>query len=346
MAELRGFRQRGAQVCLVSPEESRIRQEAEFLQIPWVGLSLKKLRFPFEVCRLAAAFRRERVQIVNPHSSRDSWIAGLAGRIARVPLIIRSRHFDVPIASPLISRVAYCGLADHIITTSPRISEKLRDLFHLPEDRVSTLPTGIDLDLFTPVGDRLDEPWMQGRSGVPRVGMVGVFRWAKGHEILVRAARLLLDRGRALHCVFAGEGPSLKKVRHLVEELGLGGSVTFLGERSDVPRLLRTLDVLVMPSMHEGIPQVGMQALACGTPLIASDVGGLPSIVKHGETGLLVKPGDVEELAASLCRILDKKEEARHMARQGRAFVERHHGLEQMLDALEAIYRRYLGTAG
>lgn len=345
MAELRGFRQRGARVCLVSPEDARIRQEAEFLQIPWVGLSLKKLRFPFEVLRLAAAFRRERVQIVNPHSSRDSWIAGLAGRIARVPLIIRSRHFDVPIGNPMVSRLAYCGLADHIITTSPRITETLRELFHLPEDRLSTIPTGIDLNLFTPVGDRLDEPWMHGRPAVPRVGMVGVFRWAKGHETLVRAARLLADRGRPIHCVFAGEGPSLKAVQHMVEELGLGASVTFLGERSDVPRVLRSLEVLAMPSTHEGIPQVGMQALACGTPLIASDVGGLPSIVKHGQTGLLVKPGDVEELAAALCRALDDKEEARRMSRQGRAFVESHHGQEQMLDALEAIYRRYLGKA-
>lgn len=345
MAELHGFRLRGSQVCLVSPDDSRIRQQAEFLQIPWVGLSLKKLRFPFEVCRLAAAFRRERVQIVNPHSSRDSWIAGLAGRIARVPLIIRSRHFDVPIGNPMISRVAYCGLADHIITTSPRITATLRDQFHLPEDRVSTLPTGIDLSQFTPVGDRLDEPWMRGRDSVPRVGMVGVFRWAKGHEILIRAARLLADRGRAIHCVFAGEGPSLKKVRQLVEELALGNSVTFLGERSDVPRLLRSLDVIVMPSMHEGIPQVGMQALACGTPLVASDVGGLPSIVRHGETGLLVKPGDVEGLAVALCRVLDDKEATARMSRQGRAFVETHHGLEHMLDALEAIYRRYLGAA-
>ena len=342
VAEMEGFRRRGSWVGLTTPEGARIGEQARIRQIPCSALSLVRWRFPFEICRLAAAFRRDRVQILNPHSSRDSWMAGLAGRMARVPLIIRSRHFDIPIGSPAVSRFAYRRLADHIITTSPRITEAFRELFYLSADRISTIPTGIDMEVFKPSGERLAESWQVPIGAIPLVGMIGVFRWAKGHEILLQASRLLADQGFPIHCVLVGEGPGVERIRNLAAELRLSDAVTFLGEHNDVPRILRALKVLAMPSLHEGIPQVGLQALACGVPLVASDVGGLPFIVRDGETGCLVKPGDPGALAAGLQRVLQSPDLSQRMAERGRIFVETHHSLERMLDSLQSLYLRHL----
>ena len=101
--------------------------------------------------------------------------------------------------------------------------------------------------------------------------------------------------------------------------------------------------MLALPSLHEGIPQVGLQALATETPVVASDVGGIPSIIRPGETGRLVPPGDAAALAAALEETLRDTAATQSLARRGRALVEQHHSLEVMLDQLEAVYRQHLG---
>ena len=342
LAEMEVFRSTGSQVTLWAPETSQIRKQANTRGLPWEALPSGRLQFPWAVIRMAAFLRRHRVQILNPHSSRDSWIAGLAGRLARVPLIIRSRHFDVPLGNPRVSRVVYCQLADHIITTSPRITQNLREVFGLSADRVSTIPTGINLDRFHPEGPRAQLQLPESARGLPLVAMVSVFRRAKGHETLIRAADLLRRSGFLCHYLLVGEGPMMPLTRQWIGELGLESSFTIVGERDDIPELLRRIDLLVMPSLHEGIPQIGLQALACGAPVLASDVGGLPTIIQDGVTGTLVASHDPADWAASIRKVLSDPASTNQKATRGRAYVVAHHGLAQMADALQKLYQRYL----
>ncbi|MBI1840378.1 MAG: glycosyltransferase family 4 protein [Verrucomicrobia bacterium] len=346
LAEMEVFRAQGADVTLWAPALSRIRSQAVSRGLAFEAMPDGRLRFPWAVLRMATFLRRRRIQVLNPHSSRDSWIAGLAGRLAGVPLIIRSRHFDVPIGNPALSRVVYCLLADHIITTSPRITQSLRETFALPESRVSTIPTGIDLNLFRPDGPRAEVALPDAARSLPLVAMIGVFRRAKGHETLIRAASLLQRAGFHCHYLLVGEGPMIPLSRQWVGELGLEASFTFLGEREDIPELLRRIDLLVMPSLHEGIPQVGLQALACGAPLVASNVGGLPSIIQDGVTGALVSSREPEAWASAIRGALSDREGTREKAARGRAFVAEHHGLDRMAEALRKVYLQYLGPTG
>jgi glycosyltransferase involved in cell wall biosynthesis len=124
----------------------------------------------------------------------------------------------------------------------------------------------------------------------------------------------------------------------------LTSRVLFLGPRDDVPAILRSLDVLAIPSLHEAIPQVGLQALATKTPVVASNVGGIPAIIRPGETGRLCKPGDAASLAAALREALTDTTTTQAMCERGRALVEREHTVEVMLDQIEAIYRRRLSA--
>lgn len=341
MAELEGFRRRGNQVWLLAPPQSEVFRRAKQAGVACEALAVERWKFPFTAPRISAWLRRIRPHIVNPHSSRDGWLVGAAARLARVPLIIRTRHFDVPVSSRRLSGFVYSQLADHVLTTSPKVTAHFRELFRLPESRVTTLSTGIDVEMFSPQGD-IAQLAPAAQKKLPLIGTISIVRRAKGHETLLTAAHQLQARGFEALYVIVGEGPHLDKIRAKAGELHLEDAVVFTGQRDDVPAVLRALSMLVIPSLHEGIPQTGLQALATKTPVIASNVGGIPSIIRHGETGRLVPPGDAAALAQAICETLQDSDATRRMCDAGRALVEKEHSLEGMLDQLEVLYRRHL----
>jgi glycosyltransferase involved in cell wall biosynthesis len=344
LAELSGFQRRGSQVWLVAPEESGVFQRAQ-----QAGIAVKAQRFdqrlllPVHAVRMAAWLRRQRIQIVNTHSSRDGWMLTLASRMARVPLVIRSRHFDVPIPNKSLSRLVYKEWTHHVITTSERITEKLLETFELRPEEVTTMATGVDLDRFQPQGPRAELPLPPLPAGTPLVGMISVIRHAKGIQILAEAARLLRDEGRRVHCVIVGDGPWRSHLEAVIAELGVQDLFSLLGHREDVPEIMRSLDVIAIPSFHEAVPQSGLQALAMALPVVASDVGGIPDIIQNGVTGRLVPPKDAAALAQAIRDTLDQRETTRAMTEAGLELIRREHSLEKMLDRLEAIYRQHLG---
>lgn len=343
LTEMEALRRRGHRLLLAAPERSQVFARAAERGFAPQPLDDRKGRFPAAVLGLARWFRRERVDVVCPHSSRDGWLAGLAGRLAGVPLIVRARHFEVPIASRWLSRLVYQGLADQLVTTSPRISEQFREAFGFGEERVSTIPTGIDLEVFSPAGPKAEFPAPPEQAGWPLIGMVAVLRQAKGHLTLVRAARRLRDEGRPVRLVFVGEGPSKAPIDAEIARRQLGDAVQFTGYRDDIPAVLRALDALAIPSLHEGIPQTALQALACQTPVVGSDVGGIPSVIEAGVTGRLVPAGDDAALAAALRETFTNRAATQAMRERGRARVEERHSIARMADAVEALYRKRLG---
>lgn len=342
MAELEGFRRRGCETFLLADRKSEIFQRANTAGIACKPISFARRWFPFDLIRVAAWLRRVQPHVVNPHSSRDGWLVGAAGRLARVPFLVRTRHFDVPISSRRVSGFVYTKLADHVLTTSPKVTEHFRELFGLPAARITTLPTGIDLEKFTPTGPRAELLPAERAAKLPLIGMVSIIRRAKGHVVLLEAADQLRRQGFQANYVIVGEGPNLGPVQARVAELKLEDCVTFAGQRDDVPAVLRALSVLVIPSLHEGIPQTGLQALATKTPVIGSTAGGIPSIIRAGETGRLVAPGDAAALALAIRETLTDPATTRRLSERGRQLVEQEHSLEGMLDQLETLYQRYL----
>lgn len=343
MAELTGFQRRGCPVALLAPATSRIWQRAQTQNVPARPLDVRRLVFPFEVIRLARWLREWRAEVVNPHSSRDGWLVGIAARLARVPFVVRSRHIDVTYPNRWISRHAFTTLADHVVTTSDKITAHFRDIFQLPADRVSTVPTGIDLEQFSPGGARADLfPGNPGKN-LPVVGMVSVLRSWKGHPTFLRAVRRLCDENFPARFVIVGEGPYRPWIEELLADLKLADAVTLAGHREDVPAVLRSLAALVIASTkHEGVPQIGLQALATMTPVIGSDAGGTPEIIRAGETGRNFPAGDATALAHAIRQTLGETAVTRALAERGRAAVEARHSLAAMLDTLDALYRRHL----
>jgi glycosyltransferase involved in cell wall biosynthesis len=130
----------------------------------------------------------------------------------------------------------------------------------------------------------------------------------------------------------------------MVRDLGLSRQVVFTGYREDMAEVLRALDLLVIPSLHEGVPQIALQALACQVPIIASNVGGIPVVVQAGRTGRLVPPGDPGALAKAIREVFANPEATRAMYVEGRRLVEANYSLPTMLDRLEELYLQRLGS--
>jgi glycosyltransferase involved in cell wall biosynthesis len=339
IAELEGFQNRGNPVFLIAPKASQVYARAQAAGLRTRVLPKGKLSLIGSVFALAHWLGEERIDVLNTHSSRDGWFVALAGRLAGVPLIIRSRHVDVGYHTPRISRHAFTTLADHVLTTSDRIRRHLQLRLELEPERLTTLPTGIDLDRFHPDGPKAPELERIRKTGVRLVGMVSVIRSWKGHEVFINAVRRLLERDSKLQVVIAGAGPQEAILRVWVNDTGMPERFHLLGHTENVPEVLRTLDVLAIPSLgHEGVPQIGLQALACETPVIGSDIGGIPEIIQPGKTGRIFRAGDVDSVAETLHSALAQKKESARMATNGRTLVERSHSREHMIDVLDELY--------
>lgn len=343
MAELTGFQQRGCTVFLLAHRQSKILKRAQEANIPTHSSTFDRRLLPFEVIRLALWLRQKKIQIVNTHSSRDGWAVGLASRLARVPLLLRTRHIDVIDRSPRISKHKFTLLADHALTTSQKITDYICNTYHLPENRVSTLPTGILLSKFDSSGPKADLPVNSGPGSAPVVGMVSVLRGWKGHEVFFGAIRRLRESGRDFQYVVVGGGAPVDNFVAMAQIQGVADCVKFTGHREDVADVLRALDVVCIPSLkHEGVPQIGLQALACGTPVVGSACGGIPEIILDGQTGRIFPIGDADAMAARIAEAIDEPEMTKQMCRGGRMLVETKYSRDIMLDQLDNIYRHHL----
>ena len=343
-AELEWMRAHGHWVALAAHPDSAIAQRAREAGMTFYPLRTHKALLPFEIVRLAAWLKRNRVEVVNPHSSNDGWLAGLAARLAGARLI-RSRHIEVDYPNRFWSGFAFRTLPHHVITTSQRIADRLVAELGVPVARVSCVATGVDLARFDPKTTGTLRQELSFAQDAALVGMISVLRSWKGHQaFLDAAARLVRESKRPIHFVIAGEGPMRVVLPDMIKQAGLEGKVTLLGHRADVPNILASLDVLVLPSYaHEGIPQIILQAQAMARPVVATTIGGIPEVVEDNVTGLLVPPRDDAALAEKIGAVLSDSALADRLRAAGRAQIETKYSLDAMGERLLQLYENCSG---
>jgi glycosyltransferase involved in cell wall biosynthesis len=265
-------------------------------------------------------------------------IFGLPGAaLAGVPVRIGNRREiltgDKSRAQLTGQRMAY-RLAHAVVANSGAAREQLA-LEGVPTGKLHLIPNGLDIARFAPA---------PARPAIRRVAMVANLRAEKGHDTLLGAAPEILARHPGASFTFVGEGPRRSALETLTRALGLGDRVQFLGERRDVEAVLAEHDLFVLPSRSEAFPNALIEAMATGLPVVATNVGGIPEVVRDGVNGRLVPPNDAAALASAVVALMDDPAGAAALGRAARADIERHYTLDSMVERFEQLYLAEIET--
>jgi glycosyltransferase involved in cell wall biosynthesis len=326
------------------------------LQARTAGLTTESLEMregvpdPRALLRLARLVRSWRPDVVHSHMVHANLMARALRLVAPVPVLISTIH-NINEGGRL--RMAGYRLTNALVDHMTIISQAAADRFVreriVPKRLLTVIPNGVDPALFKP------EPG-EGREAVREsLGLgrefawlaVGRFEAAKDYPNMLRAFRSVHERQPDAVLLLVGRGSLQAETEALARDLGLDGTVRFLGVRSDVPRLVSAADGYVMSSAWEGMPMALLEAAAGGLPIVTTRVGGNHEVVLEGESGFLVPAQDAPALADAMLRLLALPEaERRRMGARGSAHVRANHGLSRVVDRWETLYREVLRRKG
>lgn len=308
------------------------------------------------LARLTAWFRFERPHIVHTHSSKTGMLGRWAARRARVPVIVHTvhgwGHHDRQ--HPLVRRL-YIALerrtapvTDRLVVVSVLNRDKgLRDGIGAPAQYV-TIRSAIDVQAFSDAaGDVTALKRELGlRPGVPVVGTIGRLSPQKNPADFIRVAAAVKASGTPAQFLFVGDGPLRGEVQSRIRDAGLAQDVVLAGLRSDVPQVLRCMDVFILTSLWEGLPRVIPQAMAAGVPVVANAVDGVGEVIRDGENGFTVAPGQIDRMSRIITGLLGDADQCRALARAGRSTARDHFSLGRMLADIECLYEQLLAEKG
>lgn len=297
---------------------------------------------PLVPWRLRRLIRRIDAHLVHAHLPATGIVARL---FAGVPVVYTEHNLTDSYRLPTRwLNLATYRLSDRIVAVSEAVAASGRGRAgHL----LSVVPNAVDV-----TADRAAAEGVRVELGldmqVPLVVHVGNIRPHKGHETLVAASRLIADALPEATIVSVGGEKypgDLQRLTALAAEAGLEGRLQFLGRRLDAQSFLAAATVVVNPADVEGLPIALLEAMGLGRPVVATDVGGVPSVVIEGRTGRLVPPKDPERLAAAVLELVADPDEADRMGRRAAVLVREQHGMAEMVARYERVFEEVLGEA-
>jgi glycosyltransferase involved in cell wall biosynthesis len=304
-----------------------------------------KSRLDLSQClRLARLVREEKFRLLHSHTPRTALIGRLVALLTRVPLV---HHVHSPaerdteqgwrnVRNGLVEKFSLRG-ARRLIAVSASLEQGLLE-HGFAAGRIRRIANGV------PSGERLRRKYLPGEE--LSIGMIALFRPRKGIEVLLEAmARVHASGARVhLHAVGPFETPEYQRsVLDLARRLAVERSITWAGFRSDIAAEFRRMQLFVLPSLYgEGMPMVVLEAMAAGLPIVSTKVEGIPELVRHGQDGLLAKPGDPAELADALLRFVRGEADTEAMGDSG--WQRQRDGFSDvsMAKGVAAVYREVL----
>ena len=340
-----------------SPDRSRLAPMLTEAGVQPDYLGARRTVDPSAFARLVRRIRRDRPDVVHAHLEMAITLALPAATLAGVPAVGTFHHVYRPLTGRQAARerlaVEVATRSDAAVFVSRASLASFAEQYRPgqpPPPSWTVVHNGIDLDYFSPcpAGTLAALPADLDLDGHQVVTIVAALRDFKGIGHAVRAWPQVAARHPDARLLLVGTGSEEPALRAEVDRLGLGSRVVFAGMRTDIPAVLRGSDVVLLPSIYgENLPTVLMEAGACARPVVASDVGGIRDIVAHGETGLLVEPGNSDGLAHALIRLLDDPGCAAQLGVRGRRRVERLFDARIWAENLRDTYERAIaGRAG
>lgn len=303
--------------------------------------------------RLAREARRRGIEVLHAHQYTPFFYAALAKllmpRRPRLVLTEHGRHYP-DVASPTrraANRLALGHLADAITGVCAFSLRGLCEVDGFPDRKAEVIDNGIRLERYGPAADRATLRAQLGLDpGRRYVANIARLHPVKDQATLVRGFRAAAAGRPDVDLLLVGDGPLRAELEGMVADVGLVGRVLFLGVRPDVPDLLRAADVFALTSVSEAASLTLLEAMATGLPVVVTDVGGNPELVRGGVDGMLVPRADADAVGVALGKLLDDPAAAAALGRSGRARVEERFRLERTIDAYFDLYRRLARPGG
>ncbi len=320
--------------------------ESQFSTIPEFPLtSFYDANFIKQVFRLRKLLIEERIEILHAHDFYSDMLGVIAARSAGIKVIASQRNlqqsnrFAHRAGQRFISFVAH-----RMLVNSSAIRQHLISNWKTKSEKIVLVKNGVrDLSEFScGQWQRPSHAELCHELNIDHqaklIGCVANLRPVKGHCFLVEAAALVIREIPEAHFVFVGEGELRNEIVTQAKQLGISNQVHLLGHRSDAPRLQTAFDLSVLTSLHEGLPNSMMEAMAAGVPVLATAVGGIPELIIHRETGYLVSPRDVANIAQGITHALRNERESASMAARGHHYVTTKFGMNRMVNEVENLY--------
>jgi glycosyltransferase involved in cell wall biosynthesis len=364
----KGLEERGYQTTLAAGSlargESSMAFAAEALDIdvqPILQLhrEISPVYDVLAITRIVRLIQRLRPHILHTHTAK----AGAVGRIAaalaggaRPPIVVHTFHGHVlrgyfdPLTTSVFRNLerSLATRTTRLVAVSPEVRDDLVSLGIAPPEKFSVIRLGIDLDDRVTRGGSGSE--LRRLFGVSPdefvVGWIGRMTAIKRVDDILLAFRRLRDRGVDARLCLVGDGPDREHVEQRAHDLDISRNTLFVGYQRDVAPYYSFFDAVVLASANEGTPVVAIEALAAGRPVVATRVGGVPDVVEDNADGMLVRVGDVNEIAAALERLARDPELRRRLGDAGRTRTIPRYRVERLVDDIDELYRELLSERG
>jgi glycosyltransferase involved in cell wall biosynthesis len=318
--------------------------------IPIVNLQRKARRDYGVAWRMAREIRRREIKVVHAHQYSPFFYAALAkiatGNRFRLILTEHGRHYP-DVVSPLrrgANRLILDHLADAVNACCQFSAAALTRLDGFRGNRIEVIENGIDLSRFRGLESQEEVRAKLGLEPERKyVAMVARFHAVKDHAMLLRAFHRVARERMEVDLLLAGDGPLREALETQAREAGIAARVRFLGIRRDVPTLLRAVDVFALTSVSEAASLTLMEAMAAGRPVVVTNVGGNPEIVRDEVDGLLVPRGDDAACARALSRLLGDRDLAKRMGQSGAHRIAQRYSLNNTISAYHHLYKKLVG---
>jgi glycosyltransferase involved in cell wall biosynthesis len=295
--------------------------------------------------RLAKILRQEQIDVLHSHMFRASLFASPLGKLCSVPVIIETTHVRETwrkgwLKSKFFIDRAVSHFIDRYIAVSEANARYLIEQKRIPATKVSVIQNGCSIERVDPSKARpqgIRESLGYSKDDLILIA-VARLEPQKGHRVLLDALALLRDEFPNIRLICLGTGALQEELAQKTRELGMEDIVRFVGFHSNVGDWLAAADIGVLPSFYEGLPLTAVETLAAGVPLVATAVDGTPEVVRDGETGLLVPPGDPAAMAGAISRLASEPELRHRLAQAGRKWVLQRFTIQRQIEQTSNLY--------
>jgi glycosyltransferase involved in cell wall biosynthesis len=331
-------------ICSLGMNDN-LQHEAESLGVDIVTIVRKKRIDLSLIPKVAHLMNERQIDVVMTTLFYADVLGPIAGKFSRVKAVFSWETISAPEwlykrrLWPYRFAIRYC---DRVIAVSEATARFLKEKRGVPADKVLVIPYGVNLEKFNlnTKNEIRKEFGLNAKDCV--IGVVGRLHPQKGHVYLIDAAVQIVKEFPDTKFVFAGDGDLRHELEERIKARQLEKHFLFVGYRMDIANVMSSFDIFVLPSLYEGLPNVVLEAMASGKPVVATSVDGTVEAVVDGETGYLVQPTDVEALQKALLRLLGDRELARKMGKKGRERVEQIFSLEKQVRSFEELYQSYV----